>query len=342
MPVPRSILDYPYTSEHLQPSYVNSFVQRWRSEGIQWFATGSGILPAWTWDESIAGNIRLLVKSAVVNSKTKEEQNYVLNRYWELEQLIQEECETRGGEYTPELCPPAMRAASIERLQRKQFHLEVLSITSWSHLGNTLRNVTLKGAIQLHPYQNANIRSALVQLDALSPIACYVQQNRLAETLELNDAFMAQYCLSLWDMAAIVHFRYNSDQIQRIAPPIIESYLETDLEPSREVHAIVDGLHRCMVARSLELDKIRVVQITDVHCPLIALPVQWEEVVTYMDPPPAHRKRQYRYATLEEVHNAAKPLGACVTKENFQYFFYRDLSALGSHGQRRFDEYQQQ
>ncbi len=58
------------------------------------------------------------------------------------------------------------------------------------------------------------------------------------------------------------------------------------------------------------------------------------------DPPTRDLKRRYRYRSLVDFPIDTYPVSVPVTEENFQYFFYRDLGALGSKGKRDFHEFE--
>jgi hypothetical protein len=83
--------------------------------------------------------------------------------------------------------------------------------------------------------------------------------------------------------------------------------------------------------------KIRAVVISNVpeHLPLVPLPLRWEDVKIVNDVSEAAAKREYRFPDIESFPNISSFSSAPVTPQNYRYFFYRDLSPLGSSGIRK-------
>lgn len=185
------------------------------------------------------------------------------------------------------------------------------------------------------PYADARIENQLVDIDRLSPLSLYVVTDQLRLHEQLRTSYLTNYALDLLELSGIVHVRRGTD-VFRIAPPIVEVYTETEGDINGEIWALVDGLHRCMLARKLGLACIRAVVIFNVpkRFPLVPLPLSWEEVGARADVPEPIAKRKFRYPSLgsfpEIPWSSVK-----ITKDNYLYFFYRDLSPLGSSGIRR-------
>ena len=172
-------------------------------------------------------------------------------------------------------------------------------------------------------------------------MALYVLRSRLDEVLQLHDALMATHCFGIWDLPGLLRFRYNSERIQTIAPPVVEDYVDTACSGSPRLMGLVDGLHRCFAARESGLTRARAIVASDVPYPLVPLPVNWADVRTYVDrdPPPSSLKRRFRYQTLADFPLESYETSTTVTEDNFQYFFYRDVEVLGSKGRRDFGEF---
>lgn len=316
--------------------------QEWQDRGVPLFASGSAPLETWRWMDSVVGNIRLVAKRAVVDARTQSGGHVAIEAYRRLEDHVKEQCRLAGIPYKVEACPPTMREASIARLADKAFDLQIEAFHARNELEDTLRSAPLLYDRAIRPYSHAKIQFVLVDLDALSPMALYVLRSRLEEVLELHDALMVTYCLGIWDLPGLLEFRYNSEEVQRLAPPVVEEYVETAWPGNPRLMGLVDGLHRCIAARDAGLSRVRAVVASDVPYPLMPLPVHWDEVRTYDDynPPPDHMKRRFRYQALTDFPFGSYQTSIPVTEDNFQYFFYRDWSALGSRGKRDFREFE--
>ncbi len=114
------------------------------------------------------------------------------------------------------------------------------------------------------------------------------------------------------DIFKLDHIYYNLKYT--VAPPVIEI--------SDGVPAIVDGLHRCALARRLG-EQISVIFVDGVNpqYPLISTPVNWEEVVEYARKPEVAE-------LLRNVRPGIRDEGGSLRR------FYRDFSYLGSTGRR--------
>ena|SRR3989344_2071696 len=99
-----------------------------------------------------------------------------------------------------------------------------------------------------------------------------------------------------------------------VAPPVVEI--------SDGVPAIVDGLHRCALARNLG-EPVSVILVDGVNpqYPIISTPVTWNEVVEYYQKPEIPE-------LLRNVRPGIRDEGGSLRR------FYRDFSYLGSTGRR--------
>lgn len=326
---------------HATDDCIREASQEWEEQGLPLFTAGAAPLETWQWMDSIVGNVRLMAKRAVRDAYTLHGRQTAMDSYQHIEHYVKEKCSLTGVAYEVEACPPTMRESSIKRLADKSFDLQIVAYHPWSELELTLRAAPLKYDRTIHPYYHAKIQLQLVSLDDITPMALYVLRNRLEEVLELHDALMATYCLSIWDIPGLLEFRYNSEEVQRLAPPIIENYVEPLWPHSPQILGLVDGLHRCSTARTVGLSKVRAIVAANVPYPLVPLPADWRDIRVYEDhdPPPNEKKRHYRYTTLAEFPFDRYQTSVPVTEDNFQYFFYRDWRALGSRGKRDFHEF---
>jgi hypothetical protein len=150
---------------------------------------------------------------------------------------------------------------------------------------------------------------------------------------------MAKFAFGLWDLPGLLHYRYNSSKVRKIAPPIIEVYDEKDKPSQSPVWGLVDGLHRFIVAQKLGYDQVRALVALKVKYPLVPLPVEWDEIQEYQEmPDDEEKKRRYRYKIWSDVPNEIKRTFN-INQINYKYFFYRDLRPIGSRGKRDFYEF---
>lgn len=326
---------------HAEESCIQEACSEWAEQGLSIFCNPGPPLVTWRWMDSVIGNIRLLAKRVIVDAFTEKGRKTSLEIYDRLESFIETQCIAFKISYEPEICHPSVRQASVDRFGNRLLNLEINSFCNWNELQDYLREVPLTGDNSIKPFQQAKMQLKQIDLNAVFAMALYVIRHRVTECLELFDAFMIKYALGLWDLPGLLEFKYNSAATQRIAPPLIESYFETaGSNGQNHILGLVDGLHRCTAARNTGNDRIRAMVVSNVSYPLVPLPVEWESVRQYDSPPPTALKRRYRYPTLSDFpefnYIKAKP----TTDEDARYFFYRDLSNLGSKGKRHFDEFE--
>ena len=322
---------------HAGKDQMADSIKAWQEQRVPWFAKDGPPLASWMWHECVAANIRLCAKRAVLDASTEAGCRRALEAYDRLEAIIERKCERSRVTYESEICPPRLRQLSVDRMADQCFHLELVAFHSWAPLETRLRGCPLSGDKAIRPYQPANVRSELVEIGELKPLALYVLGRRIDEVLELHDALMTQCCLGLWDMPGSVEFRYKSDKIQVIAPPVVEEYVEDKGQFRGErIRGLVDGLHRCFAARDHGVRRARALLVSGMQHPLVPVAVAWEDVrIVY--------KRRYRYDSrqhfLDQCADTYNISDSQATEDNYQYFFYRDLSALGSRGERTFREF---
>lgn len=326
---------------HLNESSIDTIIQEWVSEGVPIIPRRARALNVWSWMHSVVSNLRLLARRLLIDAYTPAGKLKAETIYHSVERRIEELCQINEYPYEPELFHPQLREISVSRSRQQIFQIELKAYYNWPQLESALREVRLSGDPTIIPYRNAHIKSKVWSLSQINPMALYVLEERLQETLELYDALMIAYGINLFDLPSLLEFSYNGMDAQVIAAPVIEQYEETDSLPRRVVAGLVDGLHRCQVARDLGLTHIRAITVSGVPFPLVPLPASWHEVITYNEIPPKDKKRHYRYPYIEVFRSKHPDLADKVTEATFQYYFYRKLEMLGSKGQRTFDEFDQ-
>jgi len=317
---------------HISGDLVEIQSEKWLDEGVPRVPSSSP-LTTWMWGESVVGNLRLLGKRAVVDARSTSGTQEALEGYRDLERLVRYHCSLADSLYEAEACTPDWREQSLERGGGEKPGLKIHRFHPWRSLEERLRSCYLLHDRSIHPYRHARIRTQLVDIDDLSPLALYVVKRRLDEVLELHDVLMSQYCLGLWDLPGLVEYSYRLPDEQLLAPPVLERYTETAWDGHPLVIGLMDGLHRCWQARSLGLAKVRAVVITEVPYPPLPLPTSWGEVCVVEKPPEKSKRRNLRYKR-EEDYPASFKTTTRITKENVEYFLYRDLSSIGSRGPR--------
>jgi len=101
---------------------------------------------------------------------------------------------------------------------------------------------------------------------------------------------------------------------------------------AQSVLALVDGLHRCFAAARDGVRAIRVVVISGAPVPLMALPVEWKQVLELDDVPSV--KRILRFTSAQEWRDHCPDFAAHIPSLAWEYFFYRNFAPLGSGGPR--------
>lgn len=169
------------------------------------------------------------------------------------------------------------------------------------------RTKTLDGEIPL--YKDAKISIETFSPNDLYPTAKYVLTANLKFVSAMRDELLNSDGVDILDLD-----RIWANHTYIVAPPVVEM--------SDGVPAIVDGLHRCFLARHLG-KRISVIFVNgvDPNYPIISTPVSWNEVVEYQTKPEiAHLLRNVRLGIHDESGSLRK--------------YYRDFSYLGSIGRR--------
>ena len=325
---------------HVDDDAVSQQVHVWLDNGIPRVAVGDAPLSAWMWGNSVAGNIRLLGKRALLDSRTRQGRIQAREACTRLENHVRYQCSVCDVTYEPEVCQPQWLDDAEMRTRYDAPHVELTQFYPWKHLEARLRSCSLKGSAEIKPYRDAIIRSALLPIDSLSPLALYLCRDSLRKVHTLQDALMLRYCLSLWDLPGLVELRFGDSTAKRLlGPPVVERYTETALEGHPITNGILDGLHRCCIAMGAGLESIRVVLASGVPYPPLPKPVEWKEIAVLDETPPGRKKRRLRYASVEEFpsQGAFRSVNP-VTEMSLAYFLYRDLSILGSHGPREAED----
>lgn len=311
---------------------IDLSINEWVGQGVPLVPESGAPLSTWRWMESVTGNIRLLAKRWIVDAFTPEGQASSWSNHDQLEQWIADQCQRVGRIYEADPLGPDWRVLTQEFIGEKPFTLQLLAYDTFSELTQALRQITLQHDRNVFPYSTASIESSLVSIGDLTPMALYVMQHRLDETLELESAMVLGLHQTLFDLPGLLCFRFNNADIQHITAPLVERYREN---PGDEpILGLVDGLHRCFTARQLGALHMRTTIISNVPFPLVPQPTIWESVRIYSAPPLPDQKRIFRFERLEDFPTDRFQLATTVTRENFRYFFYRDLALLGSKGAR--------
>lgn len=298
------------------------------NQGVPLFAQGDP-LRAWMWGESAISCVRLAAKRALLDTITERGWKIAWQGYLEAEELIKRECLRNGVSYWPEI--------GLKELRKKKGKispeiLEIKRVQPWEELVGILRKIELRGDSTLFPYANARIESVMVGLDEVAPLSYYILKSQLDVHRDLRKLFLTRYAFDLLDLSGVIEFFVLEGKERReylISPPLIEV---SDIDNGRLL--LVDGIHRFWLTRELGIKKLRVILISGIprHLPVMALPLEWKEVRQYKIVPPHAKKRAVRYSSLEFFPDISWFFPGSVTEENYRYFFFRDLSPLGSRG----------
>lgn len=292
--------------------------------GLPLFSNGNP-LNAWAWEESVVGNVRLAAKRLMIDCVSHKGQRLARQQYDQAERLVMTLCSENLIPYHAESLndkPLAYDEPPHFRLHRYQ---------TWNQLERILRCVCLREETNLKPYMTAVIALRLISLSDLRPTSYYVLDSGMVQAGRLLDALHKRYQLGLFDLTGMIEYEFNSEQVL-MSPPIVETYYEP-VERAM-VMVIVDGLHRLLLAKELGIERVWVVEIRNIpeEFPLVPLPLQWHDVVRRQSVPV--KKRKLRFSSLETFPDVSYLTNVAITPENYEYFFYRNLSPLGSSGPR--------
>ena len=301
------------------------------AKGVPIFAQGDP-LRAWMWGESVMGSIRLSAKRALLDAKTKKGRELAWQGYLEAEEVVKRECERNGVPYQPELGLEGLNC--LRDREKISGYIEITKIHPWEELEGILRQVPLQGDATLFPYVTARIESQALETRSVAPLSLYAVSGQLEFHRKLRELFLANYALDLLDLSGIIEFKTEEGQY-RISPPIVEIS-----KPDENKSGLVDGVHRYLLAESIGYSRVRTIVITGIpdHFPLVPKILDWDSVAIYDRVPREAKKRRYRFPDLKSFPDISWFSDVEVTEDNCRYFFFRDLSSLGSSGIRKPEE----
>ncbi len=303
------------------------------SRGVPVFAPGDP-LNAWAWEESAVGNVRVAARRLLIDAVSHAGQQQARTAYAAAEAFVEDVCTQHGVPYVPESGPadPAVVGSLAEPLAEQEFR--IVRYLGWEAVEALLHDVRLNGDHTLKPYADAQIRARRLRIADLRPTAYYALQGQLEGHRFLQRSLEREYALSLFDLSGALDY-YAGDTLYRMGPPLIETYFEPD--EGQVVSVIVDGLHRILLAKSLGLEFIWAVEITGIppQFPLVPLPLRWQDIRLMDAVPPLEAKRRFRFPTLADFPDISGYSQVKVDESSYRYFFYRDLSPLGSPGIRQ-------
>lgn len=195
----------------------------------------------------------------------------------------------------------------------------------WRRLCYLLREVHLLGDPDIHPYKEAKIESRIIDPSKVYPLSSYLLSRKLEIHAHLRKRFLKEKGIDPFDMQGCFEFSVDGGVNRFIfGPPIVEV---SEIDNGKPL--LLDGLHRLYLAKKWK-EKIRVIWISGVprELPIIAYPLNWEEIEEYEEVPELKKMRKYRWQTFKEFcqdNNFAK-----ATPDNFRYFLYRDVSLVNS------------
>lgn len=300
------------------------------ARGLGMFGAGNPA-NAWCWEESAVGNVLLFAKRALLDACTADGEAEAIKGYRASENAVEALCQEHGRPFVRETFA---RFRGRSRGAAGTAPPTLVQYLPWDEVEAALRDVTLMVDRTQRPYADAKIELKRYAINDLHPIATYTLRPRLQQLEQLQFDLCDRYALSLFDLTGLIEYEVNGEQYRQ-APPVVERYYEP--VQNRELSVIVDGLHRVSLARRLRVREVWVAEISGVseRFPLVSLPLRWDKVRKVNAVPSDRAKRVFRYATVDEFPDVSGFSSTPVTPENYLYFFYRDLSVLGSHGIRR-------
>lgn len=291
---------------------------------------------AWYWEESAAGNVRLAAKRAILDAFTETGKKVVWQNYLQAEEVIKQKTK-HITTYQPEVHLHQLKNISPSGDYDRFW---IRRVYPWHEFERALRSIKLQGDECLMPYREAIIENKLVEIDELLPTAFYISRADLRKVERLCEDLLKHYCLSPFDMSTMIdisNYKLKSRRIDvRTTPPIIEVYTESKGKyMGKQVAALVDGLHRCYLAKLQGFTRVRAIVISNIpkNMPLVPLPLSWNEVKVFDGVPEV--KRDYRFKDIDDFPNISSFSSVEITPKNFKYFFYRDLKPIGSEGVRK-------
>lgn len=185
---------------------------------------------------------------------------------------------------------------------------------SKDELIDKLRKVTLlhssKTASPIYVFKNADIELGEVIVSSIVPSQFYYLEKSLSKVGEIQKA-LKEDNIDLFNLDGFINYHTNESDIEyNLLPVIIELQKEIDgsINP-----IILDGIHRVILARKENLQRIQVVKIANVSkdfpYPAYVNSRGWDEVLPVMVPPQQKDKRNWRFP-IEEVSKYYRDLNS--------------------------------
>ncbi|MFC1646715.1 hypothetical protein ACFL1A_00380 [Patescibacteria group bacterium] len=210
--------------------------------------------------------------------------------------------------------------------------IKIYSTRTWEDMVQDLRRVSLNGDPTLLPYIEAKISTKIVNPSDIRPLALYALKSKINLQRRLRRIFIDEHNIDTLDQDGNkpdFTFSIKGEKgLWTMAPPIVEvSKIDGNIP------ILLDGEHRFQMAR-LERSTVRVIWIEDVsrRYPVVGKPAQWDEVKIYKEVPKLLKKRHFRFNDLSEFPNVSSYSSVKVDKDNFRYFFYRNLNSICTSG----------
>lgn len=195
---------------------------------------------------------------------------------------------------------------AVERIDRRP-RIELETVPKLQLLKAVRDTRTLDGGIPL--YKDADISIKTFDPNDLYPTAKYVLTGNLRFIAAMRKEILWKGGVDIFGLDYIY-----TDSVYVVSPPVVEM--------SDGVTAIVDGLHRCALARLMR-KQISVIFVAGVNptYPLISTPVPWDNVIEYQTKPEiAELLRNVRTGIRDESSSLRR--------------LYRDFGYLGSTGRK--------
>ena len=175
---------------------------------------------------------------------------------------------------------------------------------SKDELINKLRQVTLLSSSNttspIYVYKDAQIELTNVAVSDIVPSQFYYLEESLSKVGEIQKA-LKEHGMDIYNLDGFVNYITDESDIKYNLLPII---LEYQKEIDGSINPIIlDGIHRVILARKENLQKIQVVKISNVSkdfpYPAYVNSRGWEEVLPVRFPPEQKDKRNWRFPITE-------------------------------------------
>ena len=169
---------------------------------------------------------------------------------------------------------------------------------SKDELINKLRQVTLlhstKTANPIYVFEDADIEVGEIPVSTIRPSQFYYLEKSLSKVGEIKKA-LKEHNIDLFNLDGFVSYITNESDVEYNLLPVI---LEYQKEKDGTIHPIIlDGIHRVILARKENLQKIQVVKIANVSkdfpYPAYVNSRGWEQVLPVKSPPEQKDKRNW-------------------------------------------------